>query len=50
MSWVPAVSPEQASPDVKRVYDFLQENCGFIPVGLPTGDTAVWSRGRLRAN
>jgi uncharacterized peroxidase-related enzyme len=31
MSWVPAVSPEQASPDVKRIYDFLQENWGFIP-------------------
>jgi len=31
MSWVPAVSEEQASPEVKRIYSFLQENWGFVP-------------------
>ena len=31
MSWVPAVSEEQAGPEVKPVYKFLQENWGFVP-------------------
>ncbi len=31
MSWIPAVSQEQAGPEVKRIYDFLQENWGFVP-------------------
>jgi uncharacterized peroxidase-related enzyme len=31
MSWIPSVSEEQASSDVKRIYDFLQENWGFVP-------------------
>jgi len=31
MSWVPAVSEEQASPEVKRIYDYLRENWGFVP-------------------
>src|ERR1700740_2587973 len=31
MSWIPAVSEEQASPEVKRVYKFLQDNWGFVP-------------------
>src|SRR2546428_11169818 len=31
MSWIPAVSKDQASPEVKRIYDFLGENWGFVP-------------------
>jgi len=31
MSWVPDVSEEQAGPEVKPVYKFLQENWGFVP-------------------
>ena len=31
MSWVPAVSEEEAGPEVKPVYKFLQENWGFVP-------------------
>ena len=31
MSWVPSVSKEQASPEVKRIYEFLSENWGFVP-------------------
>jgi uncharacterized peroxidase-related enzyme len=31
MSWVPAVSEEQATPEVQRIYSFLQENWGFVP-------------------
>jgi len=31
MSWIPLVSVEQASPEVKRIYNFLQENWGFVP-------------------
>lgn len=31
MSWVPLTSEEQASPEVKRIYDFLRENWGFVP-------------------
>src|SRR2546426_790027 len=31
MSWIPAVSKDQASPEVKRIYDFLDENWGFVP-------------------
>jgi len=31
MSWFPAVSEEQATPEVKRIYNFLQENWGFVP-------------------
>ncbi len=31
MSWVPAVSEEQASSEVKRIYTFLRENWGFVP-------------------
>jgi uncharacterized peroxidase-related enzyme len=31
MSWVPFVSEEQASPEVKRIYEFLRVNWGFVP-------------------
>jgi len=31
MSWVPLVSEEKASPEVKRQYDFLRENWAFVP-------------------
>src|SRR5438132_8577225 len=31
MSWIPAVSKDQASPEVKRIYEFLGENWGFVP-------------------
>ena len=31
MSWVPAVSEEQAGPEVRPVYKFLQDNWGFVP-------------------
>jgi len=31
MSWVSSVSAEQASPEVRNVYNFLQENWGFVP-------------------
>ena len=31
MSWIPAVSNDQASPEVKRIYEFLAENWGFVP-------------------
>lgn len=31
MSWIPPVSKDQASPEVKRIYDFLAENWGFVP-------------------
>jgi len=31
MSWVPDVSEEQAGPEVKPVYQFLQDNWGFVP-------------------
>ncbi len=41
MSWVPAVSEEQAGSEVKPVYKFLQENEGSVPhyllsMGTPT--------------
>lgn len=31
MSWIPAVSEGEASPEVKRTYNFLNENWGFVP-------------------
>ena len=31
MSWVPAVDEAHASPEVRQVYKFLQENWGFVP-------------------
>lgn len=31
MSWVPAISEEQAGSEVKPVYKFLQDNWGFVP-------------------
>ena len=31
MSWIPAVSKDQASPEVKRIYDFLGENWASCP-------------------
>lgn len=31
MSWVPLVTEDRASPEVKRVYEFLNENWGFVP-------------------
>jgi AhpD family alkylhydroperoxidase len=31
MSWVPDVSEEQAGSEVKPVYQFLQDNWGFVP-------------------
>jgi len=31
MSWVPLVSEEQASPEVKRMYDSIREKWTFVP-------------------
>lgn len=31
MSWVPLVSEEKASPEVKRMYDYIRERWGFVP-------------------
>ena len=31
MSWVPLVSDQQASPEVKRIYDSIRERWGFVP-------------------
>jgi uncharacterized peroxidase-related enzyme len=31
MSWLPLVSQEQANPEVKKIYEFLNENWGFVP-------------------
>ena len=31
MSWVPLVSEEQASPEVKRMYDYIRERWSFVP-------------------
>src|SRR5438445_6871001 len=31
MSWVSSVSAEQAAPEVRNVYSFLQEKWGFVP-------------------
>lgn len=31
MSWVPLVTDEQASPEVKRLYDSIREKWGFVP-------------------
>jgi len=31
MSWVSSVSAEQASPEVRNVYSFLQEKWGLSP-------------------
>jgi uncharacterized peroxidase-related enzyme len=31
MSWVPLVSAEEATPDVKRIYDNIRERSGFVP-------------------
>ena len=31
MSWVPIVSEEQASPEVKQLYDSIREGWGFVP-------------------
>jgi uncharacterized peroxidase-related enzyme len=31
MSWVPLVTDEQASPEVKRLYDYIREKWGFVP-------------------
>jgi uncharacterized peroxidase-related enzyme len=31
MSWIPLVSDEQASPEVKRMYDHIRERWGFVP-------------------
>src|SRR5258708_994165 len=31
MSWIPAVSNDQAGPEVKGIYEFLSENWGFVP-------------------
>lgn len=31
MSWVPLVPEDQASPEVKRLYDHIRERWGFVP-------------------
>ncbi len=31
MSWVPLVSNEQASPEVKGMYAYIRERWGFVP-------------------
>jgi uncharacterized peroxidase-related enzyme len=31
MSWVPIVSEEQASPEVKGLYDYLRQRWSFVP-------------------
>ena len=31
MSWVPIVTEEQASPEVKRQYDYIRERWSFVP-------------------
>src|SRR5260370_42450294 len=31
MSWVPLISDEQASPEVKRIYDYINERWSFVP-------------------
>ena len=31
MSWVPLVSDEQASPEVKRIYDYIRQRWSFVP-------------------
>lgn len=31
MSWIQLVSEEEASPEVKRIYEYLRENWGFVP-------------------
>ena len=31
MSWVPLISDEQASPEVKRIYDYIRERWSFVP-------------------
>jgi uncharacterized peroxidase-related enzyme len=31
MSWVSLISDEQAGPEVKRMYEYLHQNWGFVP-------------------
>ena len=31
MSWLPLTSEEQATPEVRKIYDYLRENWGFVP-------------------
>ena len=31
MSWVPLVTVEEATSETKNIYDFLQNNWGFVP-------------------
>ena len=31
MSWLPSTPAEKASPETKRIYDFLDANWGFVP-------------------
>ena len=31
MSWIPIVSEEQASPEVKRTYDYIRDRWTFLP-------------------
>ena len=31
MSWVPLISDEEASPEVKRIYDYIRERWSFVP-------------------
>jgi len=31
MSWVPLISDEQASPEVKRIYDYIAQRWSFVP-------------------
>ena len=31
MSWVPLISDEQASPEVKRIYDYINKRWSFVP-------------------
>ena len=31
MSWLPVVSEEEASPEAKRIYDYIRERWSFVP-------------------
>src|SRR5271166_2435107 len=31
MSWLPLVSDEEASPEAKRIYDYIRERWSFVP-------------------
>jgi len=48
MSWIPAVSQEQAGPEVKPTYDFLGQNWGFVPnYFLTLGSHPEWLKDQV---